>query len=76
MAQSSILASKILWMEEPDGLQSMGSPRAGHDSVHARACAHAHTHTHARALTHTRAHTHARAHTHTHNIAGLFVIKV
>ena len=28
---SSNLASKIPWMEEPDGLQSMGSPRAGHD---------------------------------------------
>ena len=28
---SSILAWKILWMEEPGGLQSMGSQRAGHD---------------------------------------------
>ena len=28
---SSTLASKIPWMEEPGGLQSMGSPRVGHD---------------------------------------------
>ena len=28
---SSTLAWKILWMEEPGGLQSMGSPRVGHD---------------------------------------------
>ena len=28
---SSILAWKILWMEEPGGLQSMGSLRVGHD---------------------------------------------
>ena len=28
---SSILVWKILWMEEPGGLQSMGSQRAGHD---------------------------------------------
>ena len=28
---SSILAWKIPWMEEPGGLQSMGSQRAGHD---------------------------------------------
>ena len=30
-AHSSILAWKILWMEEPGGLQSMGSQRVGHD---------------------------------------------
>ena len=30
---SSTLAWKILWMEEPGGLQSMGSLRVGHDSV-------------------------------------------
>ena len=29
--QSSILAWRIPWAEEPDGLQSMGSQRAGHD---------------------------------------------
>ena len=29
--QSSILAWKILWTEEPGGLQSMGSQRVGHD---------------------------------------------
>ena len=28
---SSTLAWKIPWMEEPDGLQSMGSQRFGHD---------------------------------------------
>ena len=28
---SSILAWKIPWIEEPDGLQSMGSQRVGHD---------------------------------------------
>ena len=28
---SSILAWRILWMEEPDGLQFMGSQRVGHD---------------------------------------------
>ena len=30
---SSILAWRILWTEEPGGLQSMGSQRVGHDSV-------------------------------------------
>ena len=29
--QSSTLAWKIPWMEEPGGLQSMGSQRVGHD---------------------------------------------
>ena len=28
---SSILARKIPWMEEPGGLQLMGSQRVGHD---------------------------------------------
>ena len=28
---SSILALKISWTEEPDGLWSMGLPRVGHD---------------------------------------------
>ena len=28
---SSILAWRIPWMEEPGGLQSMGSQRIGHD---------------------------------------------
>ena len=28
---SSILACRIPWTEEPDGLQSMGSQRVGHD---------------------------------------------
>ena len=28
---SSILAWGILWTEEPDGLQSLGSHRVGHD---------------------------------------------
>ena len=30
---SSILAWRIPWMEEPDGLQSTGLQRVGHDSV-------------------------------------------
>ena len=28
---SSILAWRILWTEEPEGLQSLGSQRVGHD---------------------------------------------
>ena len=31
---SSILACKVPWTEEPGGLQSMGSQRAGHDWAH------------------------------------------
>ena len=30
---SSILSWRIPWMEEPGGLQSMGSQRVGHDRV-------------------------------------------
>ena len=30
-SHSNILAWKIPWTEEPDGLQSMGSQRVGHD---------------------------------------------
>ena len=30
---ASILAWRILWTEEPGGLQSMGSQRVGHDGV-------------------------------------------
>ena len=30
---SSILAWRIPWMEDPGGLQSMGSQRVGHNSV-------------------------------------------
>ena len=33
---SSILAGKIPWTEEPDGLQSMGLQRVGHDWAHNR----------------------------------------
>ena len=50
---SRILAWRILWTEEPGGLQSIGSQRVRHDCsdlVHTRTRAHAHTHTH----THTR----------------------
>ena len=32
---SSILAGEIPWTEEPDGLQSVGSQRVGHDTMHA-----------------------------------------
>ena len=31
---SSILAWRIPWTEEPGGLQSMGSERVGHGSMH------------------------------------------
>ena len=31
VTQSSILAQKIQWTEEPGGLHSMGSQRVGHD---------------------------------------------
>ena len=31
---SSILAWKILWIEEPGWLQSMGPQRVGHDGAH------------------------------------------
>ena len=31
---SSILAWEIPWMEEPGGLQSMGSQRVGHNLAH------------------------------------------
>ena len=37
---SSILAWKIPWAEEPGGLQSMGSQRAGHDLAATAAAAH------------------------------------
>ena len=30
-AHSSVLAWRILWTEEPGGLQSMGSQRGGHN---------------------------------------------
>ena len=43
--QSSILAWKIPWTEEPGRLQSMGSQRLGHGSVTERTHAHTHTHT-------------------------------
>ena len=33
VAHSSIHAWEIPWMEEPGGLQSMGSQRVGHDRV-------------------------------------------
>ena len=39
--QSRILAWRIPWTEEPGGLRSVESPRAGHD----RSDSHAHTHT-------------------------------
>ena len=34
----SILAWKILWTEEPGGLQSMGSQRVRHDCIHTHTC--------------------------------------
>ena len=41
--QSSILAWRIPWTEDPGGLQSMGPQRVGH---HRSDSAHTHTHTH------------------------------
>ena len=38
VTHSSILAWEIPWTEEPGGLQSMGSWRAGHDSAHMHVC--------------------------------------
>ena len=32
-AHSSVLAWRIPWTEEPDGLQSMGLQRVGHDKA-------------------------------------------
>ena len=31
VTHSSIIAKKMAWTEEPDGLQSVGSQRVGHD---------------------------------------------
>ena len=45
-AYSNILAWRILWTEEPGGLQSIGSQRVGRDWATERACARVHTHTH------------------------------
>ena len=45
-AHSNILAWRIPWTEEPGGLQSIGSQRAGRDWATERACARVHTHTH------------------------------
>ena len=42
---SSILAWEIPRTEEPGGLQSMGSRRAGHDWVTEKICVFVHTHT-------------------------------
>ena len=47
---SSILAWRILWTEEPGGLQSMGSQRVGHDWAHTPVHTHTHTHTHTHSL--------------------------
>ena len=43
ITHSTILAWKIPWAEEPDGLQSMGSQRVKQDRLCLRT--HAHTHT-------------------------------
>ena len=44
-SRSSILAWEILWIEEPDGLQSMGSQRVGQNWA-TNTHTHTHTHTH------------------------------
>ena len=48
VTHSSILAWKVLWTEEPGGLQPMGSERVRDDRE--RACTHTHTHTHTHRL--------------------------
>ena len=48
---SSILAWRIPWTEEPGGLQSMRLQRIGHYWTCVRAHAHTHTHTHTHAYT-------------------------
>ena len=40
VTHSSVFAWKISWIEEPGGLQSMGSQKVRHDQV----CAHTYTH--------------------------------
>ena len=45
---SNILAWKIPRTEQPDGLQSTGSPRAVHDRATKYVHTHTHTHTHTR----------------------------
>ena len=45
---------KIPWTEEPGGLQSMGSPRIGHNRATERARARARTHTHTHIHTHRK----------------------
>ena len=55
---TSILAWKILWTDEPSGVQFYGATKSQAQlSTHAQA--------HARAHTHTHTHTHTHAHTHT-----------
>jgi len=49
---SSTLAWKILWMEKPGGLQSMGSQRVRHDWATSLHFTYTHTHSHTHA--HTR----------------------
>ena len=56
---SSILAWRIPWTEEPGGLQFIGSQRLRHDwsdsmHTHARTHTHAHTHTHTQRRDHGR----------------------
>ena len=50
---SCILVWRILWTEDPGGLQSMWSQRVRHDLV---------TYKYAHTRTHTHAHTHMRMH--------------
>ena len=50
---SSVLAWRMPWTEEPDGLQSKGSQRDGHDLATECARARTHTHTHTHTVPHT-----------------------
>ena len=48
---SSIFAWRIPWIEEPGGVQFMGSQRVGHDrATNTRTHAHTHTRTHTRRI--------------------------
>ena len=61
----TVLARKILWTEELNRLETIGSQRVGHDWA-------IHTHTH----THTHMHTHTHTHTHRTRCYDLSVLNV
>ena len=62
---SSVLTWRIPWIEEPGGLQSMGSQSRTQLSMCTRMHAHLHVHTHTHTIPNTGMHAHLRTHTHT-----------